>query len=76
VVEAQATMTRIGHQLLADSKKEISENGTLQTGKARDLLSLLVRANTSKDLPANQRLSDEDVIARQSLPAHCYNLAE
>ncbi|KAJ7864182.1 cytochrome P450 [Mycena leptocephala] len=64
VVEAQATMTRIGHRLLADSKKEISENGTLQTGKARDLLSLLVRANTSKDLPANQRLSDEDVIAQ------------
>jgi hypothetical protein len=71
VVEAQATMTRIGHRLLADSKKEISENGTFQTGKARDLLSLLVRANTSKDLPANQRLSDEDVIARQSLPTHC-----
>ncbi|KAJ7846797.1 cytochrome P450 [Mycena leptocephala] len=64
VVEAQATMTRIGRRLLADSKREISENGTFQTGRARDLLALLVRANTSKDLPANQRLSDEDVIAQ------------
>ncbi|KAJ7810337.1 cytochrome P450 [Mycena leptocephala] len=46
-------------------QREISENGTFQTGRARDLLALLVRANTSKDLPANQRLSDEDVIARR-----------
>jgi hypothetical protein len=30
------------------------------------LFSLLVRANTSKDVPENQRLSDEDVIARES----------
>ncbi|KAJ7800339.1 cytochrome P450 [Mycena leptocephala] len=63
-IEAQATMTRIGRRLLAESKREISENGTFQTGRARDLLSLLVRANTSKDLPANQRLSDEGVIAQ------------
>ncbi|KAJ6564735.1 cytochrome P450 [Mycena capillaripes] len=66
VMEAQATMMRIGRGLLADSRREIAENGSFETGtgRARDLLSLLVRANTSKDLPASQRLSDEDVIAQ------------
>ncbi|KAJ6571058.1 cytochrome P450 [Mycena capillaripes] len=66
VAEAQATMMRIGRRLLADSKREASENGTFEmgTGRARDLLSLLVRANTSKDLAPNQRLSDADVIAQ------------
>ncbi|KAJ6622026.1 cytochrome P450 [Mycena sp. CBHHK59/15] len=61
---SQATMMRIGRQLLADSKRDIAENGTFETGRARDLLSLLVRANTSKEIPASQRLSDEDVLAQ------------
>ncbi|KAF7375729.1 hypothetical protein MSAN_00462400 [Mycena sanguinolenta] len=65
VAAAQATMKRIGRQLLADSKREIAEHGTFAgTGRARDLLSLLVKANTEKDLPVSQRLSDEDVIAQ------------
>ncbi|KAF7341712.1 hypothetical protein MSAN_02069600 [Mycena sanguinolenta] len=65
ILAAQTTMKRIGRELLADSKREIAEQGTFAgTGRARDLLSLLVKANTEKDLPANQRLSDEDVIAQ------------
>ncbi|KAJ6488895.1 cytochrome P450 [Mycena sanguinolenta] len=65
IVAAQATMKRIGRQLLADSKREIAEHGTFTgTGRARDLLSLLVKSNTAKDLPASQRLSDDDVIAQ------------
>ncbi|KAF7359914.1 hypothetical protein MVEN_00717300 [Mycena venus] len=69
IVEAQATMMRIGRRLLADTKREIAETGFetntgTASGRARDLLTLLVRANTSKDLPATQRLSDEDVIAQ------------
>ncbi|KAJ6533383.1 cytochrome P450 [Mycena vulgaris] len=62
--EAQATMMRIGRKLLADSKRDIAESGTFETGRARDLLSLLVRANTSKEIPADQRLSDADVLAQ------------
>ncbi|KAF8206820.1 cytochrome P450 [Mycena galopus ATCC 62051] len=62
IATAQATMKRIGRKLLEDSKRQIAENG--DAGRGRDLLSLLVRANTSKDLPANQRLSDDDVIAQ------------
>ncbi|KAJ7479070.1 cytochrome P450 [Mycena latifolia] len=61
---AQATMMRIGRRLLADSKRDIAETGTFEAGRARDLLNLLVRANTSKEIPANQQLSDEDVLAQ------------
>ncbi|KAJ7141737.1 cytochrome P450 [Mycena crocata] len=61
---SQATMVRIGRQLLEESKKEIAENGTFEMGRGRDLLTLLVRANTSKEIPENQRLSDEQVLAQ------------
>ncbi|KAJ7016830.1 cytochrome P450 [Mycena alexandri] len=60
---SQAVMRRIGLQLLQDSKNEMVQNGT-EKGRSRDLLSLLVRANTAKDVPASQRLSDEDVLAQ------------
>jgi hypothetical protein len=62
---SRATMMRIGRKLLQDSKNEMAENGTFEKGRSRDLLSLLVRANTAKDIPASQRLSDEDVLARK-----------
>ncbi|KAJ7857550.1 cytochrome P450 [Mycena leptocephala] len=61
---SQAVMRRIGLQLLQESRNEMAESGTFEKGHARDLLSLLVRANTSKDIPASQRLSDEDVLAQ------------
>ncbi|KAF8190224.1 cytochrome P450 [Mycena galopus ATCC 62051] len=66
IIEARATMMRIGRRLLAESKREVAENGTFETSTrpARDLLTLLVAANTSKDIPVTQRLSDEDVIAQ------------
>ncbi|KAJ7729854.1 cytochrome P450 [Mycena maculata] len=56
-------MMRIGRQLLKESKNEMAEDGNFVKGHSRDLLSLLVRANTTKDIPASQRLSDEDVLA-------------
>ncbi|KAJ7649171.1 cytochrome P450 [Mycena rosella] len=64
VREAQETMLRIGKKLLAAAKGEAAENGTFSTGHGRDLLTLLVRANTSKEIPESQRLSDEAVIAQ------------
>jgi hypothetical protein len=73
--KSQAVMRRIGLQLLQESKNEMAENGTFEKGRSRDLLSLLVRANTSKDIPASQRLSDEDVLARELfLSAHAASL--
>ncbi|KAF8188482.1 cytochrome P450 [Mycena galopus ATCC 62051] len=61
---AQAVMRRIGLQLIEESKVELVQNGGTKSRGSRDLLSLLVRANTSKDLPAAQRLSDAHVIAQ------------
>ncbi|KAJ7746530.1 cytochrome P450 [Mycena olivaceomarginata] len=60
----QAVMQRIGLRLIQESKDEMAQSGTFEKGRSRDLLSLLVRANTAKDLPASQRLSDEDVLAQ------------
>jgi hypothetical protein len=57
---ARATMDRVGRELLDQSKAAGEKSGT-----ARDLLSVLVRANTSEDVPAHQRMSDEDVLARE-----------
>ncbi|KAJ7272844.1 cytochrome P450 [Mycena rebaudengoi] len=62
--ESHATMLRIGRQLLRESKSELAENGTFEKSRSRDLLSLLVRANTTKDIPASQQLSEEDVLAQ------------
>jgi hypothetical protein len=70
IKQAKANMSRIGQDLVRDIKANISTkatgNGFVEKGdmQARDLLSLLIRANMSTDLPEDQRLSDEDVIAR------------
>ena len=32
--------------------------------RSRDLLTLLIKANMSADIPENRRLTDEDVLAR------------
>ena len=59
-------MLNIGSKLLVDSKAAIEQNKNMDrgSGKSKDLLSLLVRANTSTELADNQRMSDEDVLAR------------
>ncbi|KAJ7289436.1 cytochrome P450 [Mycena rebaudengoi] len=62
--KSKAVVTRIGGKLLRESQREISMGVGSQSGRARDLLSLLVRANTSKDIPESQRLSDKDVLAQ------------
>lgn len=66
---AQAVMTRIGMALLAE-KKAIARAEMLwqrvdrKAMQGMDLLSRLLRANMAEDLPENQRMSDEDVIAQ------------
>ncbi|KAJ7731078.1 cytochrome P450 [Mycena metata] len=54
---SQAVMRRIGQRLLRDSN-------SVDSVASRDLLSLLVHANTTEDIPEAQRLSDEDVLAQ------------
>lgn len=52
-------MRQIGKELL----NERQEGGALQKG--RDLLSVLIRANTDTDLPESQRMNEDDVLARK-----------
>ncbi|KAJ7609773.1 cytochrome P450 [Mycena polygramma] len=66
---SRAAMARIGLQIFADSKRDIEEAGEFDDGagagtKAKDLLSLLVRGNTAKEVPGHQRMSDDDVLAQ------------
>jgi len=66
-------MARIGTQLLRDSKaamvadEEAGDKFEKSAFKRRDLLSLLLRANMSTDLPPSQRMTDDDVLARKYL---------
>ena len=64
--KASSTMSRIGRELLSNSKAAVLQNESLEkdTWKTRDLLSLLVRANVATDLTESQRMLDEDVLAR------------
>ena len=64
-------------QLVAERKaailREASENhkdGVERKDlKGRDLLTLLIKANMAKDVPESQRLSDADVLGRESCSA-------
>ena len=58
-------MQRVGQQLLNESKTALL--GTGEKGdnwRARDLLSLLIRANMGSDLDDSQRMTDFDVLSR------------
>ena len=65
-------MSRIGRKLLNDAKAAVMSSHDVEKGstieksslQGRDLLTLLVRANMATDIPENQRISDEDVLAR------------
>ena len=66
ITAAQRTMQRIGRDLLARSKAAILADEKDEGHSGRDLLSLLVRANTADDVPESRRMSDVDVLARPS----------
>lgn len=58
-------MTSIAKELLAESQAAVKASGEEVYSTRRDLLSLMVKSNMSKD-QENARLSDADVIARMS----------
>jgi hypothetical protein len=64
-------MHKIGMRLVKEKKEAIlgTNHGasSLEKGSkdGRDLLTLLIKANLATDLPPQQRLSDEDVLARK-----------
>ena len=61
-------MDRIAKELLDNSKAAL-RNGGLKVDKeslkSKDLLTLLLRANMATDIPEHQRMSDDDVLARE-----------
>ncbi|KAF9815448.1 hypothetical protein IEO21_04619 [Rhodonia placenta] len=69
IASAVKVMRRIGMELISNKKAEIvaaatsdqKEKNKLQD---RDLLTLLLKSNLSRDNPESQRLSDKDVLAQ------------
>ncbi|CAK5272001.1 unnamed protein product [Mycena citricolor] len=62
---AQTRLRAIGKTLLNDSKAESAAiSDAKQFNRGRDLLSLLIKANMSNEIPTSQRLSDDEVIAQ------------
>lgn len=71
-------MRRIGLGLIAEKKAAITAE-TKSAGKkalerkdvqGRDLLTLLIKANMAEDIPEHQRLTDDEVLARESPQDH------
>ena len=68
--KSQNVMREIAEELLNDSRQTIlaEHSGKVEkdSWQAKDLLSLLLKANMATDLLPHQRMSDEDVLARKS----------
>ncbi|KAF8162807.1 cytochrome P450 [Crassisporium funariophilum] len=64
--KAARTMNRIGKELMRNSKASILADSKVEktSWRGRDLLTILLRANMSTDLPVNQQMTDEDVLAQ------------
>ena len=62
-------MRRIGLKLIAEKKASILQTSGQTVEKkdvhGRDLLTLLIKANMATDIPESQRLTDEEVLARE-----------
>jgi hypothetical protein len=67
-------MQSLGQGLISQRKAEVlantesnAEGGVEKRSfEGRDLLSLLIKANMATDLPDNARMSDEEILARES----------
>ncbi|KAJ7444444.1 cytochrome P450 [Mycena latifolia] len=65
LANARAKMMGIGGDILSQSKADVKASGGEKVlGSRRDLLSVLLKANLSTDLPESQRLTDAEVIAQ------------
>ncbi|RXW20257.1 hypothetical protein EST38_g5602 [Candolleomyces aberdarensis] len=64
--QARTSMVTIGKELLQNSKDSLVKDGKFEKSSLtnRNLLTLLVRANMDTDIPENQRMSDEEVLAQ------------
>ena len=68
--QARATMDKVGREILDKSKGNLQTSGEKVEKSARlngrDILTLLLRANTATDIREHQRMSDDEVLARTS----------
>ncbi|KAJ7657193.1 cytochrome P450 [Mycena polygramma] len=65
VLRARNKMYSIGSQIVSKSKADIKASEGVKTlGARRDLLSILLKANMSTQIPESQRLSEAEVIAQ------------
>jgi hypothetical protein len=55
-------MLQIARKLLEEHKSDVFSN---EKRTRASILSLLIHANTALDLPENQRMSDDEVVARK-----------
>jgi hypothetical protein len=68
---AKKATTRIGHGLLEQNRAtEKISSLAKDSWKGRDLLSLLIRANMATDLPSTERMTDDEMVAR-NYPFYC-----
>lgn len=65
-------MRQVGMQLIAEKRAALlAESREKGRGverkdlKERDLLTLLIKANMATDIPESQRMTDEEVLARE-----------
>ncbi|KAF7314138.1 Cytochrome P450 [Mycena chlorophos] len=70
VISARHRMDTIGRQIVRESKAQLlgsaaEDKANLKTlGGRRDVLSVMLKANLSSEVPAGQKLSEEEVIAQ------------
>jgi hypothetical protein len=70
---AREIMDRAGSAMLSDVQAVVraamtSDQISRDDFQAKDLLTLLVRANMASDVPESSRLSNEEVLSRMSAP--------
>lgn len=65
-------MHRIARKLIEEKKQALLTESSEESGSvgrrdvhSRDLLTLLIKANMASDIPEDQRLSDDEVLARE-----------
>jgi hypothetical protein len=73
IANMQKSLRSIGQSMISQKKaeiltSEISGKGGVEKRniQGRDLLSLLIKANVATDLPDHARMTDEDILARES----------
>ncbi|KAJ7159473.1 cytochrome P450 [Mycena filopes] len=65
--DGRRTLFTLGRQLLVDGKAAITAaGGPKAVSAARDLFSLILRANMASDVPEDHRMSDNEVIGCES----------